>query len=343
MKAVVYTEYGTPDGLELKEVDRPSPGDDDVLVKVAATSLNDWDWQLLQGIPFANRMANGLLKPKKYRILGCDIAGKIEAVGRKVRSFKPGDDVYGDLSGNGFGGFAEYACAPETALAPKPAGMTFEEAAAIPQAGMLAVQGLHDKGLIQSGRKLLINGAGGGVGSFAVQIAKLYGAEVTGVDSTEKLDFMRSIGFDHVIDYTREDFTGRSERYDLVLDNKMSRGLFKCLRAVSPNGNYVITGGETGSLMQAFLLGPLVPVFSKKRIGVVILKANKDLGYINELFDAGKIKPMIDRTYGLSELPEAMRYYGTGKHKGKIVINVSHEATPVLRSSLLLSKQGGLK
>ncbi len=240
MKAIIYTKYGNPDVLQLKEVDKPYPKDDEVLVKVYAASLNDWDDGLLHG-DFINRLINGLLKPKK-KILGSDIAGRIEAVGKSVTLFKTGDDVYGDLSGR-WGGFAEYVCALEKELALKPASMSFEEAAAIPQAAMLAVQGLIDKGKIRPGQKLLINGAGGGVGTFAVQIAKLYGVEVTGVDSTGKLDMLRSMGFDHVIDYTKEDFTKNDKCYDLILDVKTNRSMFAYARALCRHGVYVTVGG----------------------------------------------------------------------------------------------------
>ncbi len=251
MKAIVYTEYGTPDALELKEVDKPTPKDDEVLIKVHAVSINDWDWCLLLGTPFINRLINGLLKPKK-RILGSDIAGRIEAVGKNVKQFHVGDEVYGDLSGD-WGGFAEYVCAREHLLALKSASMTFEEAAAIPQAGMLALQGLRDIGHIQPGQKLLINGAGGGVGTFGVQLAKLYGVDdVTGVDNSGKLDMMRSMGFDHVIDYTKEDFTKNGQCYDLILDNKMNRSVFDYMRALSPNGIYVTTVGSMARFLQAF-------------------------------------------------------------------------------------------
>jgi len=323
MKAMVYTEYGPPDVLELKEIDKPIPNDDEVLIKIHAASINDWDWGFLQGTPFLNRLIGGLLKPK-VQILGCDIAGRVETVGRNAKQFQPGDEVFGDLCECGFGGFAEYVCARENALALKPASMTFEEAAAIPQAGMLAVQGLRDKGQIQQGQKILINGAGGGVGTFGVQIAKLYGVEVTGVDSPGKLDMMRSLGFDHVIDYTKEDFTKNGQCYDLILDNKMSRSVFGYMRALSPNGIYVTTGGSMIRFFQAFLLSPLISIFSKKRVRIVALKPNKDLVYINELFKAGKITSVIDGPYKLSEVPEALRYFGEGNHKGKIIITMEH-------------------
>ena len=306
-----------PEVLQIKEIEKPFPKDNEVLVKVYAASLNDWDWGLLTG-DFINRLLNGLLKPKK-KILGSDIAGRIEAVGKNVTQFKTGDEVYGDLSGQ-WGGFAEYVCAPEKALALKPASMSFDEAAAIPQAAMLAVQGLIDKGKIQTGQKLLINGAGGGVGSFAVQIAKLYGVEVTGVDSTGKLDMLRSMGFDHVIDYTKEDFTKSGQCYDLILDVKTNRSIFDYTRALSRNGVYVTVGGSMGRLLQALLLGPWISMIRKKHIRIVALKPNKDLAYMNGLFEAGKVKPVIDGPYKLDEVPDAFRVFGKGDHKGKIVI-----------------------
>jgi len=318
MKAIVYERYGSPDVLALREVDKPIPKDDEVLIRVHAVSINDWDWGLLQGIPFINRLFYGLLKPKK-KILGSDIAGRIESVGKNVKKFQPGDEVYGDLSGD-WGGFAEYVCARENALELKPASMTFDEAAAIPQAAMLAVQGLRDKGQIQPGQRLLINGAGGGVGTFAVQIAKLYGVEVTGVDSSGKLDMLRSMGFEQVIDYTQEDFTNSGQCYDLILDVKTNRSVFDYTRALNPNGIYVIVGGFLDRVFQALLLGPWISMIRKKKIRIVGLKPNKDLAYMNELFEAGRVKPVIDGPYKLSEVPEAMWYFGEGNHKGKIVI-----------------------
>ena len=319
----MYTKYGPPDVLELKEVDKPIPKDDEILVEVHAVSINDWDWGLLQGTPFTNRLISGLLKPKKIQILGSDIAGRIEAVGKNIEQFKPGDEVFGDLTGN-WGGFAEYVCARETQLVRKPASMTFVQAAAIPQAAMLAVQGLRDKGQLQPGQKLLINGAGGGVGTFGVQIAKLYGIEVTGVDSSEKLDMMRSVGFDHVIDYTQEDFTRNRRLYDLILDTKTNRSVFNYARSLSPNGTYVTVGGSGPRILQALLLGPWISMFSKKNMRLVFLKPNKDLAYMSELFEKGKVKPVIDGPYQLSEAPEAMRHFGKANHKGKVIITVEH-------------------
>jgi NADPH:quinone reductase-like Zn-dependent oxidoreductase len=321
VQAVVYERYGKADVLELKETDKPVPSDDEVLVKVHAISINDWDWGLLTGTPLANRMGNGFFKPRKYTILGSDIAGQVEAVGKKVTRFKPGDNVFGDLSGR-WGGFAEYACPTENMLAHKAGSMTFEQAAAIPQAGMLAVQGLIDKGEVESVKTLLINGAGGGVGTFAVQIAKQYDIEVTGVDRTDKLEMMRSVGFDHVIDYTKDDFTKQHKTYDLILDQKTNRPIFSYLRALEAQGTYVTTGGQIRRLLQAAVMAPLISAFSKKKIKIVILKPNKDLAYMSSLFKSGKMKPVLDGSFTLNQLPEAMRYYEEGKHKGKVIIKV---------------------
>ncbi len=320
MKAIVCEKYGSPDVLELREVAKPTPKDDEVLVRIHAVSINDWDWGLLQGSTLVDRLLFGFFRPRNA-ILGSDIAGRIEAVGKNVTQFRPGDDVFGDLSGR-WGGFAEYVCAPHTALALKPPSMTFAEAASIPQAAMLAIQGLRDIGGIQQGDKVLINGAGGGVGTFAIQIAKLYGVEVTGVDSSAKLDFMRSLGFDKVIDYTQQDFTRSGTCYDLILDVKTNRSLFDYARALTPDGRYVTVGGSMARLFQVLLIGPFIAMTSKKTMRLVALKQNKDLAYVNELFEAGKIKPVLDKLHTLSEVPEAMRYFGTGNHKGKVVITL---------------------
>ncbi len=325
MKAIVFTKYGTSDVLELKEVAKPIPKDDEVLVRVHAASLNDWDWGALQGIPFINRLLFGLLKPKK-QILGSDIAGRIEAVGENVLQFQPGDEVFGDLSGE-WGGFAEYVCARENALAVKSPGMTFEQAAAIPQAGMLALQGLQAMGRIQPGQKLLINGAGGGVGTFAIQIAGLYGVEVTGVDRPEKLDMLRTMGAAQVIDYTLEDFTKNGQCYDLILDVKTNRSIFDCARALSPNGIYVTVGGSMPRLFQALLLGPWISLTQNKKVRMLALKPNKGLALMKELFEAGKVVPVIDGTYKLSDVPKAFRHFGEGRHKGKVVITLEHNKT----------------
>jgi NADPH:quinone reductase-like Zn-dependent oxidoreductase len=323
MKAVVFNKYGTPEVLKLKEIKKPVPKDNEVLVAVYAASINDWDWQILQGIPFVNRLEAGIFKPSKVQILGSDIAGRIEAVGKEVKHFQPGDEVYGDLSGK-WGGFAEYVCALEKQLTKKPAGMTFEQAAAIPQAGTLAMQGLIDHGHIRQGQKLLINGAGGGVGTLGVQIAKLHGVEVTGVDSSTKMDTMRSIGFDHVIDYTQEDFTKNGQCYDLILDTKSNRSPFDIARSLHTNGTYVTVGGAGLRIMQTVFLGPLFSIISKKNMRLVILKLNKDLTYLSELFNTGKIKPIIDKCYRLQETSEALTHFGAANHKGKVVITMEH-------------------
>jgi len=320
MRAIVYKKYGGPEELKLKEVAKPVPKDDEVLIRVFAVSLNDWDWGLLKG-DFINRIMNGPLHPK-IKILGSDVAGRIELVGSKVTKFKPGDEVYGDLNGT-WGGFAEYVCARENAVAPKPARMTFEEAAAIPQAGMLAVQGLIDKGYIKSGQKLLINGAGGGVGTFGLQIAKLHQVEVTGVDNSGKLDMMRTLGFDHVIDYAKEDFTKLGKQYDLILDAKTNRSIFSYLQALRPGGAYVTVGGLIPRLLQALFTGPLIKMLYGKHIRIVALKTNKDLRYFNELFEAGKIKTVIDGPYELEDVPKAFNLFVRGAHKGKVVITVA--------------------
>jgi NADPH:quinone reductase-like Zn-dependent oxidoreductase len=336
MKAVVYERYGPPDVLQLKEVEKPTPKDNEALVKVHAASVNDWDWGLLIGKPFVNRLVvSGLLKPR-IKILGCDIAGRVEAVGRTVKQFQPSDEVFGDLSGCGFGGFAEYVCARENALVLKPASMTFEEAAAVPQAAVLALQGLHDKGQIQPGQKVLINGAGGGAGTFAVQIAKSFGVEVTGVDSTRKLDIMRSIGADHVIDYTQEDFTKNGQYYDWILDFAGYHSIVDYSRALSSKGIYVVVGGSAATFLQTLLLGPLISMIGNKKMSLLMHKQNKDLDFIKELFEAGKVKPVIDKRYPLSEVPEALRYFGKGHNRGKIVITVKHNDKPNNKPNNLL-------
>jgi NADPH:quinone reductase-like Zn-dependent oxidoreductase len=319
LKAIVYTQYGGPEVLQLQDIEKPSPKEDEVLVKVYAVSLNDWDFGLLQG-DFVNRLLNGWRQPKR-QVLGSDIAGRVEAVGNRVTRFKEGDDVYGDLSGR-WGGFAEYCCAPETALALKPPAMSFVQAAAIPQAAMLAVQGLIDVGHLQPGQKLLINGAGGGVGTFAVQIAKPYGVEVTGVDHTGKLELLRSLGFNHVIDYTKEDFTRRGRQYDLILDVKTNRSLFAYARALKPNSVYVTVGGSMGRLLQALLVKPWFSGLRKRHFRIVVLKANKDLGYMNELFESGQVNPVIEGPFSFTDFPEAFQLFARGAHKGKVVLTM---------------------
>jgi NADPH:quinone reductase-like Zn-dependent oxidoreductase len=320
MKAIVHTKYGPPEVLQLKEVAKPIPRDDEVLIKVQAVSVNRSDWEGLRGKPLYARIG-GLLRPR-HQILGSDIAGRVEMAGRNVRRFRPGDEVFGDILGR-LGGFAEYVCARESALALKPASMTFEEAAAIPQAAVIALQGIRDKGQVQPGQKVLVNGAGGGAGTFAVQLAKLYGAEVTGVDNSGKLDFMRSLGADHVIDYTREDFTKNGKQYDLILDVVAHRSVFAFKRALRSNGSYFLAGGSVATIFQILLLGPWIRATTGKKIRILAVKPNlKDMVYMTELCEAGKVTPVIDRRYPLSEVPEAIRYLGEGRTQGKVVITV---------------------
>ena len=322
MKAVVYKEYGPPDVLQIKEVAKPTPTDDEILIKVHAVSVNRSDWESLIGKPLYARVG-GLLKPRRP-ILGSDVAGRVEMAGRNITQFQPGDELFGEIPGY-HGGFAQYVCAPEKTLARKPAGMTFEEAAAIPQAGVIALQGILNKGQVQPGQKVLINGAGGGAGTFAVQLAKLYGAEVTGVDNTGKLDFMRSLGADHVIDYTREDFTKNGKQYDLILDVIAHRSVFAYRRALKANGTYFLVGGSVATLFQILLLGPWIRRTTSKKIRLLAVQPNrKDLVSITELCEAGKIVPVIDKRYPLSEVPEALRYLGEGRAKGKVIITVDH-------------------
>lgn len=321
MRAIVRTHYGGPEVLELRHVPKPAPRDGECLIRVRATAINDWDWGLLDGKPLAARLFTGLTKPKQA-ILGCDVAGRVESVGANVRAFKPGDDVFGDLSECGFGAFADYVCAPERALARKPAHMTFEEAAAFPHAGNLAWQGLIDRGEFKPGQNILINGAGGGVGTLALQMAKHHGATVTVVDSAAKLDMLRALGADHVIDYAREDFTKSARRYDLILDTKTTRSPWSYAPVLERGGIYATVGGAIPRLLQALVLGPLIKRTSGKHIRIVALKANKDLAALSNLFEAGKLKPVIDGPYKLADLAQAMRLFGAAGHKGKIVIAV---------------------
>lgn len=325
MKAIVYTQYGSPEVLHLKEVEKPTPKDNEVLIKVHAASLNAADYYMLQGTPFMVRlMTGGILKPKRA-ILGSDVAGRVEAVGKNVTQFKPGDEVYGDLSGSGWGGFAEYVCARENAVALKPANLSFEDAAAVPMAAVTALQGLRDKGNIQAGQKVLINGASGGVGTFAVQIAKAFGAEVTAVVSTRNLDMARSLGADHVIDYTQENFTQNGQRYDLILAANGYHPLSHYQRALSPNGRYVMAGGTGAQIFQAMLLGPLRSRREGQKMGNLLAQPDqKDLMFMKELLEARKVVPVIDRCYPLSETADALRYVGEGHSRGKVVISMEH-------------------
>ncbi|MEM7126176.1 MAG: NAD(P)-dependent alcohol dehydrogenase [Chloroflexota bacterium] len=320
MKAVVYEKYGSPDVLRFTEIEKPVPTDEQILIKIHAVSINGSDREGLIGKPLYARIG-GLQRPGNP-ILGSDIAGRVEAVGKNHSIFKLGDEVFGEIPGY-HGGFAEYVCTHGSTMALKPASLTFEEAAAIPQAGVIALRGIRETGRVQPGQKVLINGAGGSGGSFAIQLAKLYGAEVTGVDNTVKLEFIRSLGADHVIDYTQEDFTRNGNQYDLILDLIAHRSAFAYQRALRPNGNYFVVGGSTVTLLQVLLLGPVIKRTTGKSLRVLVVPQNsKDLIAVTELCEAGKIAPAIDRRYPLREVPEALRYVEEGRAKGKVVITV---------------------
>ncbi len=325
MKAIVYCDYGLAN-LKLEDVEKPTPTDDQILVKVRAASVNPLDWHFIEGTPKIMRMMGvGLRKPKDTR-LGVDFAGTVEAVGKNVTQFKPGDDVFGGRDG----AFAQYVCARETrAVALKPASITFEQAASVPIAAITALQGLRDKGKVQAGQKVLINGASGGVGTFAVQIAKSFGADVTGVCSTRNVDLVRSLGADHVIDYTKDDFTKSAERYDVILDNVANRSLSECRRVLTPKGKYVLIGG--GGANEQGLIGPFARIinttvqspFVSQQMGMMMAELNhNDLAILGDMMQSGKVKPVIDRTYKLSDLPEAIRYLEEGHARGKVVITL---------------------
>jgi NADPH:quinone reductase-like Zn-dependent oxidoreductase len=319
MKAIVYTKYGPPDVLQLKEVEKPIPKVNEILIKVHAVSINSWDWDMLTGKPFEYRFFGGLLKPKSNKIHGCDIAGQVEAIGKDVKHFKVGDEVFGDLSEGGWGAFAEYACADGNDLTLKPSNMTFEEAACLSHGGNLAIQGLIDFGQIKSGQKILINGGGGSTGTLAIQIAKSINVEVTAVDRTEKLELMSTLGADHAIDYTEEDFTKNGRQYDLIFDVKTIRSPFDYRRSLSPSGLYVTVGGKTLPILQILIYGALGRRNKMKMVGY---KANKDNAYLVELFEGGKLKPVIDKSFPLKETADAFRYFGEGKFKGKVVVTI---------------------
>lgn len=323
MKAIVQTEYGSPDVLSLVEVDRPTVKDNGVLVRVHGSSVNAGDWHLMRGTPFIARLAFGLRKPK-LKTLGMDVAGRVEAVGQNVTQFRPGDEVFGDISGCGFGAFAEYVCVPQDALVIKPENISFEQAAAVPGAALTALHALCKSGQIQAGQRVLINGASGGVGSFAVQIAKAFGAEVTAVCSTKKMDMVSAIGADHVIDYTQTDVTKIGQPYDLILDAAAYRSVFDYLPILTRTGTYVLIGGSTTRLFQVMLfLGPLISLMSRRKVKCLILTHNQaDLVILRDLLEAGKIVPWIDRRYNLSEVPAAIRHLEQRQVVGKVAISI---------------------
>jgi len=325
MKAIIRSEYGSPDVLELADLDVPAVEDDGVLVRLRAASLNAADLDYLYGKPLLTRMGTGLRTPRN-RGLGLDAAGQVEAVGRDVTQYRPGDDVFGDLTEFGYGAFAELAAAPERAWAPKPAGMTYEEAATVPQAAILALQGLRGKGRrVRAGERVLVNGASGNVGPFAVQIAKAFGAEVTGVCSTGKMDLVRELGADHVIDYTREDVSRGGRRYDWIVDVAGNHPILGWRRALRPGGTYVMVGGPTSRILAALVLGPVISLAGSRKMGLMLWWKpfrKEDVAALVELIEAGQIAPVIDRRYPLGEVAEALRYLKEGRARGKIVITM---------------------
>lgn len=329
MKAMAYTKYGPPAVLELTEVEEPTPKEDEVLLKVHAASVNPADWHLLRGEPYISRLQLGLRKPKD-RILGCDVAGQVEAVGKNVTVLRPGDEMFGSPFMHGFGAFAERVCVPEDLLAPKPATLSFEQAASVPLAGSTALQGLRDHGRIEPGQRVLIIGASGGVGTFAVQIAKVLGAEVTGVCGTRNVEMVRALGADHIIDYTQEDFARRGQKYDLILQLAGTHSPSECRRALTSRGTLVLISGESDGrwigavdrIIKALVLSPFV---GQKMASFTVKPNKEDLQFLKQLLEAGKLTPVIDRTYPLGETPEAIRYLEEGHAKGKIAISVEHD------------------
>ena len=323
MKAAVFTRYGPPDVVQITDVEKPVPKDDEVLIKVRAASVNAGDWHFMRGTPYLLRVMVGLRKPKVTR-LGMDVAGQVDAVGRNVTQFKPGDEVFGACRG----AFAEYACTSESSLVTKPNNITFEQAGSVPVAALTALQGLRNKGQIQPGQKILINGAAGGVGTFAVQIAKWFGADVTGVCSTRNVEMVGSIGADRVVDYTREDFTKGTQRYDLIFDSVGNHSLSACRRVLNPKGIYIVNGGPNGRWMGPLTRGirarMLSPFVSQSLVMFLTRRSKEDLAVMHELMRAGKVTPVIDRSYTLSEVPEAIRYLEEGHARGKVVITLGN-------------------
>ncbi|SFT37655.1 NADPH:quinone reductase [Algoriphagus locisalis] len=323
MKAIIFEKYGKPEeALALKEVTMPIPSDNEVLIKIHSTPINDYDWSLVRGKPYLYRLMFGISKPKNP-IAGMELSGVVEGIGTKVTKLKLGDAVYGDISGFGFGTFAEYICIHEDAVLVKPDELNFELAAAIPHASTLALQALQDIGKIEKGQKVLINGGGGGVGTIGLQLAKLSECHVTGVDSGEKLNMMKSLGFDQVIDYRKVDFTKSGETYDLILDCKTNKSPFSYLRALKPSGIYVSIGGNPSSLISVLFWGKIFSLFSKKKLQILSLKPNEGLDQIAQLVIQKKIRPEIDGPYPLEDTPRLIQYFGDGKHTGKVVIRVS--------------------
>ncbi len=325
MKAIVCSRYGLPEDLMLQEVPTPAPRDDEVLVQVHAASVTFSNMALVSGRPYVARIAGLGLKTPRIRIPGSDIAGTVKAVGRNVTNYEPGDKVYGDLSLCGRGGCAEFVCAPDHTLERMPANVSFEEAAAVPGAALVALQALRDHGRIREGQKVLIAGASGGIGTFAVQIADYFGADVTGGCGTESVDRVHSRGADHVIDYTGDDFRKSGQRYDLILATADYRSIFECRRALTPQGTYVVTGGTMAQVFQVLVLAPLLST-GGKRMGAMLVEPNRDQDLMTDLIEAGEVQPVIDRCYPLSQTAETFRYYGAGHARGYVVITIK-EAT----------------
>jgi len=323
MKAIVQTSYGEPsEVLEIREVEKPTPKEDEVLIKIKAASITFGDLTAVKGEPFIGRLWTGLREPK-VKTPGKDVAGQVEEIGTNVTEFKPGDEVFGDVSECGWGAFAEYVSVSENVLVEKPANITFDAAGAVPESAVVALQGLQ-QGQIQSGQEVLIYGASGGIGTFAVQIAKSFDTEVTGVCSTRNVEMVRSLGADHVIDYTKEDFTQNGVQYDLILATAGYRSIFDYKRVLAPGGHYVATGGEMAQIFQPMLLGPLTSSGGRTMTNLSMKSDKEDLAFVKELIEAGKVTPVIDKSYPLSELPEAFQYYAEGRSRGKVVITVEH-------------------
>ena len=323
MKAIGFAHYGPPDQLELREIPKPQPEPDEILIRVRASSINSWDWEFLSGKPFINRLLFGLLKPRPSKqILGADVAGVVETAGSRVTGFQPGDAVFGDLW-DSWGGFAEYACTKAAGFERMPANATFEQAAAVPQAGVLALQALRKARHLQPGQKVLINGAGGGVGTFAIQLAKLTGVEVTGVDASHKLETARSVGADHVLDYRETDFATTGEQYDLIVDCQNYRSMFEIRRALRPGGVFAMVGGSIPRVYQLWAINLFEPLTRDgRKLRLVAAGPNKGLSELRDLIEAGKLTPLIDRTFRLEEAAAAMRYFDEGHHRGKVVITM---------------------
>jgi NADPH:quinone reductase-like Zn-dependent oxidoreductase len=322
MQAVVLKRFGSPDDLDVRDLPRPEPAAGEILVRVRASSINSWDWGLLTGKPFLARMSGGSVRKPKIKILGCDIAGEVAAVGAGASRFKPGDAVFGDIPGSGWGGFAEYVCVREDALMAKPANLAFDAAAAVPQAAVLALLGSRIHGGVQAGQRVLINGAGGGAGTFAIQMAKAAGAHVTGVDNANKLEGMRAVGADEVLDYTRDDFTKSADRYDRILDMEAHHSIFTSRRSLNPGGSYAMVGGGSPEIIQVMLLAPLLSLLGNTNVRGVWHKPNKGLDEVVGLLEAGTVAPIIDSRFALADVADAFRHYAEGHFVGKIVVTV---------------------